>query len=433
VKNRIVNLKNKFKHNLFYQNIAIVTGGNILAKIIGILATPIITRIYSPHDYGMFSIILSFIGIVGSLSTLRYAVTIPIEKDDNKAFDILRLCFIITISLCVLWILGVYFLGNNILNYYNLNHLSSYIWFIPFIFLGKGIYEALSNWVIRDNKFKLVTRTKLSQNLLSSGLKIGLGALNYRPIGLFWGQVALEFAGISSFLSRLMKVNPTFFKNFSKADIKNIAIRYKKFPLIQSWSQLILSSASQLPVLLIGGLYGTAVIGVFGLAQTMINLPMDLIGQSVSQVYYIEIAKIGKDSPLKIYQLSVSLTKKLFWISIIPLIVIYAFGPMIFKFVFGNEWIDAGYYVRLISILMLARFVTSPIMNCLNVFEKQKLQFSINILRILIIAIVFLTAYHFNLTPSNTILLYSISLSIFFFLVLFKILQFLKNSQNENL
>ena len=55
--------------------------------------------------------------------------------------------------------------------------------------------------------------------------------------------------------------------------------------------------------------YGVEVVGVFGLAQNMINMPMDLIGQSVAQVYYAEISKYGKNNPEKIYNLSVSIIK----------------------------------------------------------------------------------------------------------------------------
>jgi O-antigen/teichoic acid export membrane protein len=76
----LVNIFNKYwkqlKANVFYKNIAVVAGGNVTAKLIGIALTPIITRIYTPTDYGVFNVFMSIVGITGSLATIRYAITI---------------------------------------------------------------------------------------------------------------------------------------------------------------------------------------------------------------------------------------------------------------------------------------------------------------------------------------------------------------------
>jgi O-antigen/teichoic acid export membrane protein len=118
----------------------------------------------------------------------------------------------------------------------------------------------------------------------------------------------------------LIKTKPTFFNSFSWSEIKQVAIRYKRFPLVQSWSQLLLASGAQLPILFLGIFYNAEVVGVFGLAKSMIHLPMDLIGKAVSQVYYAEISRFGRNNPDKIYNLSVSLIKKLFFIGLILLL-----------------------------------------------------------------------------------------------------------------
>jgi O-antigen/teichoic acid export membrane protein len=428
IRSVISKYREKLKNNIFFQNIAVVAGGNVTAKLIGIIVAPIITRLYTPEDYGIFSVFLSVVGVVGSIATLRYAVTIPIAKDEKLADNILKLCFLITLSLSIIWFIGIALFGRFFSVQFSAEKLLPFLWLMPVVFLGKGIYEALNNWAIRTRKFRLITRTKVSQGISSAGVKIGLGVLGVTPLGLFLGHIFQEAAGITSLFSKLVQLKPEFLKTFSWTGIKYAAKRYKKFPLVQSWSQLLLALGSQLPVLLIGAFYGVEVVGVFGLAQNMINMPMDLIGQSVAQVYYAEISKYGKNNPEKIYKLSVSIIKKLFLIGLIPVGLLIAFGPWVFKLVFGPEWLDAGVYARFLSILILTRFISSPIANIFNVYEKQSLQLTLNIVRVVLVFVAFYTSNLFNLSALNSIGIYSILMTVYYAFLTIIVLRVVKKN-----
>lgn len=428
IRTLITKYREKLKTNLFFQNIAVVAGGNVTAKLIGIIAAPVITRLYTPEEYGVFSVFISVVGVVGSLATLRYAVTIPIAKEEKLADNILKLCFSITLALSLLWALGIAFLGNYFTVQFSAEKLQPYLWLMPVVFLSKGIYEALNNWAVRTRKFRLITRTKVSQGVSSAGVKVGLGALGVTPLGLFLGHIAQETAGITSLFSKLVQLKPAFLKSFNWNEIKHAAKRYKKFPLVQSWSQLLLALGAQLPVLMIGGFYGVEVVGVFGLAQNMINMPMDLIGQSVAQVYYAEISKYGKNNPGKIYKLSVSIIKKLFWVGLIPVAVLLAVGPWLFKLVFGPEWFDAGVYARFLSILILTRFISSPISNIFNVYEKQSLQLTLNIIRVVLVFFAFYISNLFKLSALNSIGIYSILMTIYYAFLTIIVLRVVKKN-----
>ncbi len=418
----------RLKSSVFYKNIAIVAGGNIAAKLIGILFTPVITRLYSPADFGVYNIFISIIGITGSLATLRYAVAIPIVKDERTSDNVLKLCFSITFVLSLLWVIAISAFGDTLSEYYKSEVLKTYIWFIPVVFLGQGIYEALNQWAIRNKQFRLITRTKISQSVSSTGIKIGLGFLNVKPLGLFVGHIAQEVAGISTLLTKLMKSKPTFFREFSWSEIKQAAFRYKKFPLIQSWSQLLLASGVQLPVLFLGMYYGAEVVGIFGLAKSMIQLPMGLIGDSVAQVYYAEISKLGKDNPDKIYRLTVTLIKRLFIIGLIPVAFLIILGPWLFSVVFGSEWHDAGAYARYLSIYILMSLVSAPVSHVFNIYERMDLQLILNIVRVLLIVIVFVVCHYIEITAINSIIVFSISMFFYFLFLTFVVLQLVKKN-----
>jgi O-antigen/teichoic acid export membrane protein len=265
----------------------------------------------------------------------------------------------------------------------------------------------------------------------SSSIKIGLGLLNIKPLGLFIGHIAQEAAGITSLLSSLIKTKPTFFKSFSWSEIKQVAIRYKRFPLVQSWSQLLLASGAQLPILLLGIFYNAEVVGVFGLAKSMIHLPMDLIGKAVSQVYYAEISRFGRNNPDKIYNLSVSLIKKLFFFGLIPVAFLMIFGPWIFGFVFGEEWYDAGVYARFLSIYVLMAFISAPIASVFNVYERMDLQLTLNIVRVVFVAAIFTICHFLHLSAKQAIIIFSIGMVFYFIYLTSSILRLIKINRTE--
>lgn len=411
---------------MFIQNIALVAGGNTLAKLITILSSPIVTRIYYPEEYGIFVLFTSVIGITGTLATLRYAVAIPVAKKESVANNILKLCFLVAFSLSLLWWVVIYFWGEFLAIQFSITQLKPYLWLIPITFLGKGFYEALNHWAIRHNYFRIITRTKISQSFSTTTFKIGLGTLGIRPLGLLVGVVAEEVAGIGSLLQKLIKENRSFFQSFSWKEVLFVAKRYKKFPLFLSWSHVVITLGTQLPILFITSFYGTEIVGVFGLAQSIINIPVNLLSQSISQVYFSEIAKYGKDNPIKIYNLSLSIVKKMFFVALFPVVIIIFFGPWMFGFVFGQEWYDAGIYARILSLTIFARFILSPIINILNVLEKQGVMLIFNIAQVLLVVTIFLVGNFLKLSINHIIGIYSILNTMYYLIMGILILRILK-------
>lgn len=421
--------KNK---NIFLKNIFIVSSGNLISRLIVLLATPLITRLYTPEDYGVFSVFLSITAVLGSIATLRYAVAIPIATEEKNGISLLNLCFIITISLSLICTLFIFLFGNYFTEIYSITELNPYLFLIPLILLGQGFYEALNNWAIRGKKFKLITRTKISQGISSTLIKVGFGYLALIPLGLFIGKIADTFSGIGSLLLSFLKEKPRFYKNFSWQKLKFVAVKYKKFPLIQTWSNLLMTLASQLPIFFVGVFYGSNVVGLFALAMAMISLPITLIGKSIAQVYYAEISNYGTKNPQKIYDLTLSIMKNMLKISLFPVIILIIFGPWMFSLFFGFEWYDSGIYARYFSVNIILSLILIPIINIFNVYEKQEVQLKLNIIRVIFVAIVFYICHYLDFNAKSAIIFYSLFMAIFSAYIMVTILKIVKKSISNN-
>jgi O-antigen/teichoic acid export membrane protein len=100
---------------------------------------------------------------------------------------------------------------------------------------------------------------------------------------------------------------------------------------------------------------------------------MNLVGNSVAQVYLGEFARTNMQNPDKL--------PGLFWKTVIgqlsiglPVILLIAVpAPWLFSIIFGGSWIEAGLYTQVLSPMFLLQFVSSPIGGTLDVLERQDL------------------------------------------------------------
>ena len=74
-------------------------------------------------------------------------------------------------------------------------------------------------------------------------------------------------------------------KSLSIADTFKMMKRYKKFPIYGTWSILVSSLMLQLPILIISNYYSLSIVGLFALANRMLQMPMALFNSGLSQVF----------------------------------------------------------------------------------------------------------------------------------------------------
>ncbi|WP_035531768.1 lipopolysaccharide biosynthesis protein [Halobacillus kuroshimensis] len=399
----------------FGKNIFMLAGGTAFAQVLSFLLIPIITRIYSPEEYGILAVYVSVLGLISILGSMNYELAIPIAENEKKAINVLGLSLIILSISFVLLVVLVIFVGDPILIMLNNETLIDYKLLIPIGFFLLGVYNILKQWAIRRKAFKGITKTKYIQAILQNITTIGLGTLGVGGIGLLLGKMVGQSSGISTLMSPLLRREKELFNKIKKRYLLWAAKRYNKFPLYTTPRRYLGDITIVLPVLFITSIYGSEEVGLFGLANSVVQIPMTLIGASVSDVYYAESAKLRGTNPAKLKKLSHKLLRNLIFIGIIPLILLVLFGPYLFSFVFGNQWSEAGVYASLLSLSVFSRLVFKPISNIFDVFEKQRIALLLNIFRLVSVLIVFGITKYMALNPYWAIGLYSASMSLVYF------------------
>jgi lipopolysaccharide exporter len=155
--------------------------------------------------------------------------------------------------------------------------------------------------------------------------------------------------------------------------------RYRKFPLVDSWSSFINNLSWQLPSLMLLYFFSATVVGYYSLSNRIIVLPMTLIGSAIGQVFYQRTAELRSD-PEKLSKSVELVLHRLAAIGLFPAVVLGIAGPELFSIVFGSDWYEAGRYAQILSPWMFVLFISSPISNLFATLERQELALIVNVI-----------------------------------------------------
>ncbi len=353
-----------------------IAGGTTLAQLVNILATPVISRIYSPEDFGVAAVFMSVVSILSVISALRYELAIPLPKTERYADAAVLISFLIQIIFVLILTIIVYLASDNFMYKARLEVLIPYKIFISVGVLGTGIYGMLTQWAIRRQCFNVIAKTKITQITAGIITKIVLGVLRISPLGLILGDIVSKMGGLGSLLIGILKERSLPKWNFQ--DIKRVAIRYKNFPLFDIWTAIFNVAGYQLIPYLSLIYYDSRTTGYFAMANNLLMLPGALIGTAIGQVFLQRAAIAYYEGSLK--EVTIKTYHNLLVTGIYPGLFLSLTAPYLFSVILGSEWKEAGIFAMIMGPWAIAMFIQSPLSNILSILGKQKQAMLIEIL-----------------------------------------------------
>lgn len=159
--------------------------------------------------------------------------------------------------------------------------------------------------------------------------------------------------------------------------IKIVAREYKKMIFYNMPNGLIDTMRIFSLNALITMFYSSSTLGFYALGYRLIQVPVNIVGSGISQSAFKTLADLNDNQK---YSFIISTIKNLFMISIIPFLLAYSFAPLIFKILFGENWMESGYFVRIIAPWMWLNFIASPISSYYLVIQKQEISLALSTL-----------------------------------------------------
>ena len=377
-KSMLFNLKPKSE---FARNVLTLMTGTTIAQAIPIAISPILTRIYTPEDFGVFALYMSIASIASAVATGRYEMAIMLPKKDEDVKSIVKLIMILIsfttlFSLCI-----VFFFNQSLTDLFEDKTISLWLYFLPISIFVAGLYQVYNYLLIREKNFANLSTNKVIASTTTSVTQLLFGTTFVGSLGLLVGNI---FGYIISIFFIIKNKALNHFFNFQGISVAKVAKEYQNFPKYDVPSVLVSMVANQLPLLALGKYFGLGIVGFYSLMYKVLMMPIGLVSSSILDVFK-QRATQDYHTYGNCQDIYVKTFKSLFLLGIVPFAILGVFAPEIFTFVFGKNWKIAGEFAQLMTPMLYLKFVVSPLSYTFYVAGKQKFDFIGQVFLLLIV------------------------------------------------
>ncbi|HCN50154.1 MAG TPA: hypothetical protein DIT10_13885 [Chryseobacterium sp.] len=403
----------KYKGSEFIKNVAVVMTGTAVSQLIAIAVTPILTRNYTPEDFGYYTTFIAIYTVLCSFATGKYERVILLSKNENDIVVVSSLGMAISILFSTFLIILIYLSSL----FFDLNSwgidslLMKWLYLIPFLLIIYAVNLIFLTFLNYKKNFKEISKSRVIKTFVSILVSLICIFFLKNMGGLILGELlGLLFSTIYLF----PKLKFLFqFQNKITSQFSAVASRYKDFPLYNIPSDLLNNSSAQVPVFFLTPIYGVQATGQYSLMKRMLDAPVTLLSSSILEVFrqkaseqYIAFGDCR--------ELFVKTARNLAIISIVPFSVLMIFGTDIFAFIFGEEWREAGKFAGIFAVYYFFKFVSSPLSYMFYIAEKQKMDFLLHIYMFLSSLMIFYLPKLYSVSITETLWIYSINFVIIY-------------------
>ncbi len=194
------------------------------------------------------------------------------------------------------------------------------------------------------------------------------------PFGLLWGYIAGHVVSATWYASQVVRKHPTFARYFfNKEYITRAARRFKQFPRFSMPSTLLNTLQSRLPFLLLFFFFDESTVGYFGRAFALFAVPLSLIGNAISQVFFVEGAIARRENTLA--KRTTKVHDRLVVLGLFPTLAILITGPQVMGFFLGEAMEPAGVYLQWLAPWFFMASIASPLTRIFDILEQQRTDF----------------------------------------------------------
>ncbi|MFW6149314.1 MAG: lipopolysaccharide biosynthesis protein [Atribacterota bacterium] len=362
-------IRKHLKKSSVVRSVLTLLTGTTIAQIIPLVISPLITRLYTPENFGVLALFVSLTSILGAISNARYEIAVVLPEDEKDSCHLIVLCLFIALVFSVItWIAFKVFRVKILVMLQN-EEIAFWLNFVPLVVLIIGIDNPLRFYNIRKKLYSNIAKSSIAKAALLATVQIAAGFLLVGSTGLIIGRFVFRMAG-SLVLAKPFFIDKKKYGKTRASEVIRMARRYSRFFKYAVWARLANTTALRLNNILIANLFSVTDIGFYSLTMRVLGRPDTLLARSIGQVFY----QRATEEKHKHGHARRTFNNSLFALMIIGFVVylaLYFSVESIFPFVFGKKWQGAGTYAKILMPLFFIRFIVSPLSNTTNVFEKQ--------------------------------------------------------------
>lgn len=352
--------------------------GTAVTLILSYVTVPILTRLFTPEEFGISDYFVMMVSVLMTVASLRYEDAIMLPEDDRTAGAVFRLAGLLSISAALVLVVATFF-RHEITAFLRVEDLAPWLWMLAPTLLFMKFGRMAEIWLSRKKSFRLISAGEVTNKATMIASRIGAGAATQLGPGGLIGGFFLAYTASAGYYAAILRrdVGGALRERFSGVDLTSVARRYRRFPIFATPAAVLNALVSRLPVVLLPVYFTMETVGLFGRAFVALAVPLSLIGSAVSQVFFVHAAEAYRDSRLG--ELTESVHARLVMLGTFPMVLLTLVGPDLFEFVFGVRWRTAGVYEQVLAVWFFAGGVASPLTRLFDVLEKQRTELLISL------------------------------------------------------
>jgi O-antigen/teichoic acid export membrane protein len=391
----------------FGQNVFRLFAANAAAQLLTFAAYPALTRLYTPEQLGILSVVLFAMMTLTSASTLRYEIALPLCRSDAEAGSVMTLCFAVVAITSTL--IAFALLGSPHSVIAAIGPAAPYRMFLPLALLAFGVFNVLSYEATRTGHYADIAKTRVAQAFLGPAIQIVFGVVSGGTVGLLTGFTIGLLGGTLGLSRRLVFTAPSIFTGVSLRSVAEAAKRYRRFALFSSWAGILLAGSASLGNIVFTTLYGAAIGGFLFLGDRVLMQPLRVSGNAFQQVFIGEAGRVLARSPAEFPRLFVGVLWKQAAVSAAWLGAVYLCSTLALPFIFGRSWGAASQYIDVMLIGYFPTAVAIPVNHTLLLMGRQRLSAALDALRFAALLASIVIARRVGAASIEAVLIYSVT------------------------
>ena len=403
------NIYNRFKNSRLLNSAFKIASGNVIAQVLAIAFTPILSRIFGPKYYGEFGVFTSTYMVVNGMVCLGLISAILSPKDDKDASGIYKICVISSTTFSILLFAIVMLISP----WYKVVHVSANYYIVCILLavclITNNIVSMNYTWGNRQKAYKILFWNPIISSVVNFTVAGIIGFIGLKEYGLILGFIISQ---IVVFFHIYIRFRPMKYEN-SFSDFKRLLIEYSDFPKYQMPSHLLRGVAASWPILLMSALFGDVFLGQYNMGQRLLSIPITFVGMALGQVHFkqaTDLANEGKDPG----EITYKVIKFIIYLLFIPFLILGIFGTPITNIFLGSQWSLSGKIMGIRSFEFVLTAVYYSSSYIFVVIKKQKANLIYNVMLLILNILAMLVGGYIIRDNMLTVILISIVNSIMF-------------------
>lgn len=353
-----------------------LAAGASIAQALPVLAAPILSRLYAPEEFAGFAIFVALTNLGAIFATLKYEFAIILPEDDADAKGLLQLAGLLSFAVAAaigLLAICAHASGHSLLGSFLPD---AYLPLVVPTICTVGLQQVLFYWANRRAHYNQLATSRVVQAVTALVVSLGGAHARFGFNGLIVGN-ALGVLAACGFLGVAAHLRDSPFTRWSSyAHLRELAIRYRRFPGLTVPHTTMDSLQNNLVLYFLQHFFGGGAVGLFSFSFRVLKVPVGLIGSAISQVFYRDAAATYQRTRDIRHQLSATMLA-LAAVSIPVFALIMLLAPRLSTFAFGAAWADAGHVMQILAPWILLNFILSPVTQTPLIIDRQKAWFGI--------------------------------------------------------